>query len=282
MDNRNFFLYERSRQHFWRGAGLLSIKSFSGGTAHYDIGQGAFRVDDSAYLVLNHGQEYTITLDSETEVASFCVFFASGFAEQVYGSLTQSPETLLDSPGGETPLPLFFQRTYGHDPLLSPVLALTRESYTVRQAEPGWLEERYHTLMQQLLVVHEHVRREVAALPAIRAATREELYRRIHLARDYLTAAYDQPLTLDQLAQVASLSPNHLLRTFKQAFGQTPHQFLTDVRLRQARHLLTTTQHPITAICLDVGFESPSSFSWLFRRRFGTSPQAFRQLNRNG
>src|SRR5688572_2968048 len=116
MDNRNFFLHERSRQHYWRGAGLLSIKSFTGGTAHYDIGQGAFRVDSSAYLVLNHAQEYTITIDSDTEVDSFCVFFASGFAEEVHRSLTHSTEALLDQPQAAATLPLFFQRTYGHDP----------------------------------------------------------------------------------------------------------------------------------------------------------------------
>ena len=51
-------------------------------------------------------------------------------------------------------------------------------------------------------------------------------------------------------------------------------------RLRHARWLLANTAHPITQICLDVGYESLGSFSWLFAQRYGLSPQAFRILNR--
>ena len=63
---------------------------------------------------------------------------------------------------------------------------------------------------------------------------------------------------------------------FKQAFGQTPMQFLQARRLDEARRLLSGTDQPVTAICLAVGFESLGSFSWLFRKRFGLSPRQFR------
>ena len=48
------------------------------------------------------------------------------------------------------------------------------------------------------------------------------------------------------------------------------------MRLEAARRLLAHTGDGITAICFAVGFESPGSFSWLFRKRFGVSPRAFR------
>jgi AraC-like DNA-binding protein len=63
---------------------------------------------------------------------------------------------------------------------------------------------------------------------------------------------------------------------FKLAFGRTPMQFLQDTRLRAARCKLETTGDDVTSICFAVGFESPGSFSWLFRKRFGVSPRAFR------
>lgn len=281
LDSANFILDECSREYYWRGTGLLSIKSFWGGQALYEIRDGAFLVDDQSYLILNHGQEYSITIDSETAVSSFCVFFASGFAESVYRDLTSSTELLLDRPGEMRPsTSLFFQRTHAHDLLLSPRLNHLRESFPQRRHDPGWVDEQFHLLMQQLLYVHERTCGEIASIPAVRAATRTELYRRLHLARDYMAASYSQPITLDDVARTARLSPNHLLRTFKQAFGATPHQFLTEVRLKQARRLLTTTERPITDICLEVGFESLGSFSWLFRRRFGMSASAFRLLNR--
>ena len=110
----------------------------------------------------------------------------------------------------------------------------------------------------------------------MRPSLRAEMYRRLHHARDFIHACYAQPITLDQIANVAMVSPNHLLRRFKQAFGTTPHQYLTAVRLDHAKMLLRESDMSISEICLAVGFESFSSFSWLFQQRIGISPQAFR------
>lgn len=281
MNNSSFIIHEQARQYHWQGSGLLSIKSFSGGLARYDIGQGTFSVDDSSYLVLNHDQEYSIGIDSETPVISFCVFFANGFAESVHQTSIKNHEQLLDDFSGQSvQSSLFFQRTYKHDQVLSPILGYTREAYKNRKNESGWLNEQFHFIMERLLQVYNLTHREINLITAARASTREELYRRIHLARDFIIASYHQPIQLDDIASVASMSPNHLLRTFKQTFSQTPYQFLTDVRLNQARHLLASTDDTVTEICLKVGFESLGSFSWLFSRRFGMSPQVFRQLIR--
>jgi len=57
-------------------------------------------------------------------------------------------------------------------------------------------------------------------------------------------------------------------------------QFLQGTRLEAARRLLANTGDDVTAICFAVGFESLGSFSWLFRKRFGTSPRAFRETGR--
>src|SRR5262249_6578395 len=120
------------------------------------------------------------------------------------------------------------------------------------------------------------VQREIDAFPGLRAATRAELYRRLHRGRDFLSSCYGEPLTVALVAKAAHLSPFHFHRMFKIAFSQTPMQFLQERRLGAARRLLATTQVPITSICFAIGFESLGSFSWLFRRRFGLSPSEFR------
>ncbi len=114
----------------------------------------------------------------------------------------------------------------------------------------------------------------------MRHATRQELYRRLHQARDFAAASFDQPLTLDDMAAVACLSPNHFLRSLRDLFGQTPHQYLTQQRVQRARKLLQTTDASILEICIAVGFASASSFSSLFRRHVGVSPQDYRQQTR--
>src|SRR5262249_18303332 len=103
------------------------------------------------------------------------------------------------------------------------------------------------------------------------------LYRRLHRAKEFIAASFDEPITLDQMAKVACLSTNHFLRTFQQAFHQTPHQFLTHRRIEHAQRLLLQTDLPVTEICFSVGFESLALLSPLFRRRLGLSPDKFRR-----
>ena len=280
LDDTSAVLSARSRQHHWRGAGLLSIKSFSGGSALYQIEGGTFLVDDERFLIFNHGQEYEITIDSDTTVESFCVFFDSHLAADALRNQTTAVDRLLDDPLTASAFPLlFFERTYPHDALLSPALVQFRAAFRQRQGEIGWLDEQYHHLLLRLFAVHQTALREVRRLPTARPAVREELYRRLHIARDYIAASYQQPIRLQDVAAIACLSPNHLLRSYKALFGQTPHQSLIDERMRHARWLLAHTDHPITDICFAIGYESLGSFSWLFTQRCGLSPQAFRLLN---
>jgi AraC family transcriptional regulator len=278
--SNSYILHEKGyAAYYGEGVGLLSIKSFFGGQAFYEVGRNRYVVGEGAHLVLNHGQPYSIRIDSDAPMESFCVFFAEGFADEVRRSLITPDDHILADPfkPPTTPL-LFFEKTYPHDAFLSPAILNLRAN--IEHATRGWLEEQFHQMMQRLLHVHEKVYQEVEALPAVRPATREELYRRLQCARDYATALFNTPITLAELADVACLSPNHLLRTFKQLFGQTPHQFITSKRLEEAQRLLLCSERSVTEICFAVGFESLGTFSWLFRRRFGFSPTEFRQQKR--
>jgi AraC-like DNA-binding protein len=181
---------------------------------------------------------------------------------------------LLDS-STDKALPIrFFEKNYSHDQVLSPALFRLRSAY--KGKERGWIAEQLHAIAERLLKVHTIVSRETERLHNVRPATREELYRRACRARDYASAMFAHPVTLAELARIACLSPNHLLRTFRQVFRETPHQFLTNRRLQEAKRLLARDNMTVTEICLAVGFESPGSFSTLFRTRFGVSPSQWR------
>lgn len=273
-------LHERGFRHRWKGVGPLSIKCFFHGRAFYDVGVGRYAVDDSSYLILNEGQTYEVDVDSENEIESFCIFFEHGLAESVKRSLSTKTSELLDEPDQQIRATNFFEKTYPHDEILSPALLHLRAQTSRTKHETACLAEQLHEVMERLLLVHTHVCRQVESIPALRAASREELYRRLHRARDYAAACFDEPITLNDMARVACLSTNHFLRTFKQAFHQTPHQYLTRIRLERAQGLLANTDQPVTDVCLSVGFESLGSFSWLFRQRVGLAPEAYRRAKR--
>ena len=101
--------------------------------------------------------------------------------------------------------------------------------------------------------------------------------RKLCRVRDLMRDCLEEELTLADLSLEADLSEWHFLRAFRAAFGETPHGFLTRLRLERARELLTVSSRPVTEICFDVGFTSLGSFSTLFHRQVGLSPAEFRR-----
>lgn len=99
--------------------------------------------------------------------------------------------------------------------------------------------------------------------------------RRLLRARELMHERFGEPLTNEVLARAAGLSPYHFLRQFHEVFGMTPHQYLTRVRIEQAKQRLARDEASVTQVCFDVGFASVGSFSTLFRRHTGASPSGW-------
>lgn len=94
-----------------------------------------------------------------------------------------------------------------------------------------------------------------------------------------ISAMLDKPEsghTVQSLADVAGMSRAAYAEHFKKAFGRTPMDFLKEVRLRRAAHLLTATDLPVKAIAARIGFDSRSYFSRAFKDFTGADPASFR------
>lgn len=94
--------------------------------------------------------------------------------------------------------------------------------------------------------------------------------------RHYINNHFNKKLNLDFLSTVRFTSKFHLLRLFKKYYGQTPKQYITEKRIEQAKVLLKKGTN-ITDTCFEVGFDSPSSFSTLFKSRVGLTPTEFQK-----
>ncbi|MEM6432673.1 MAG: AraC family transcriptional regulator [Cyanobacteria bacterium P01_D01_bin.115] len=94
---------------------------------------------------------------------------------------------------------------------------------------------------------------------------------------DYIHAHLDQSIKLADLAEVAGISQFHFSRLFKQSTGMTPHQYLTQQRIEQAKQLLKGTKGAISEIALQCGFNSQSHFSKHFKDAIGMTPNNYRK-----
>ncbi len=258
----------------------LCVKSVTRGSAVYRTRQGRYLVEDGCFLVLNQGQEYSLEIAPGSSTETLCPFFQPGFLGHVARSLESGLARELDDPAPSGDDPVFFERLYPDTGPVAVRLRALAAGLRSAEASGAWLEDHLYGLAEDLVGLRSRVLREVAAFPGRRHSTREELYRRLHRARDYLDSCFAEKLTVERVAQVACLSPYHFHRTFRRAFGETPMRWLQARRLRAAARILARTDRPVTAVCLDVGFDSLGTFSWLFRKRFGLAPSAFRVLHR--
>lgn len=87
---------------------------------------------------------------------------------------------------------------------------------------------------------------------------------------------YAQPLDVPALARDAAMSTGHFARSFRLAFGETPHSYLMTRRIERAKALLRMGDRSVTEVCFAVGCSSLGSFSTRFTELVGESPSRYR------
>lgn len=99
--------------------------------------------------------------------------------------------------------------------------------------------------------------------------------------RHYLDHFYRQPLRLDELEVRYHMSKYYICRNFSATFGIPPLKYVNKKRLEAAVNLLFSTDKKIHEIALAVGYESTNHFINLFKKEYGTTPQAYREAHLN-
>lgn len=96
----------------------------------------------------------------------------------------------------------------------------------------------------------------------------------------FLNGNFRQRIRLEELARLAAMSENSLLRHFSGMIGTTPMKYLVRLRIRYAAKLLHNTEMPVAEVAENAGFPDPAYFSRVFRRETGTAPLAYRASGR--
>jgi AraC-like DNA-binding protein len=248
------------------------------GSASWTTDETRHELGEASYLVVNDAHPYTIEIDASDPVETFCVFFARGFVESAMRAQQATSLELLDDGPTRTRLSASFREVLqsrsgavGLGLARLKALALSPDRGTVDGAEDALVALALALANEQSVLDTAYHRVE-----ATKASTRDEILRRLTVARDILESSLDETMGLPELARRASLSPFHLHRHFRKTFGETPHAYLTRRRLECAAASLLSGE-TVTAVALDAGFSSLGSFSSLFTRRFGVSPSHYRR-----
>ena len=253
--------------------GTLTIKYPLKGKEFFTTPERKFEVDNTKYLILNQGQAYSCKVDSDEEVEIMSVFFRPQFAEKVLTSLI-TPSDKLFLNGDDTGQPVhFFEKLYPQDKLITPFIMKFRLASENNFDDEEWIDEEFYLLLENLLKVHRSIGRIIERLPSVKKSTKIEIFKRLDIAKEFMDNNFNRDLNTELISKEACLSPFHFIRLFKAIYEVTPHKYLTGKRLEKAMNLLMRSDMSVTDVCFEIGFKSLSSFSWLFKQRFGIYPE---------
>jgi AraC family transcriptional regulator len=133
----------------------------------------------------------------------------------------------------------------------------------------------YAEALTNALAVH-LLRRYGTCRPPVGACPVELPKPKLQRTTAYIEAHLASPLSVTDLAAVAQTSPAYFAQLFKQATGQTPHQYVIMCRIERAKRLLRETDLPLIEIGHEIGFTDQSYFTAVFRKHVTTTPKAYR------
>ncbi|MBO9607404.1 MAG: helix-turn-helix domain-containing protein [Paenibacillaceae bacterium] len=107
------------------------------------------------------------------------------------------------------------------------------------------------------------------------AVAKRGLHEALEQVKHYLDGHYDEPLSLEELAPRYGISSRHFRRAFKIRYGINPTDYVTDLRMSQAKRLLTAAKQPAAEIARLVGYQNESHFRRTFKSRMGVSPAVY-------
>jgi AraC family transcriptional regulator len=254
--------------------GPLSLFTNLSGVSQVQIGTKTATIKPGFFFLSNQDQRYTLDIHSKTETETLNVHFGEYWIDQVLRTLVASPENLLDESIFTTPLyraelhTKLYEKNSQVDSVLLELQGLKHDALKE--------EEKLYELLMLILKEDKRIREIELGMPSVKHSTRQEIIKRLNATTDFIYSNFDKEISLDTLAQLSCMSKFHFLRLFKLAFNTTPHQFVNEVKIKQAFTLLKSTRLDVKEISRNLGFKDSSTFSRLFFNQTGLYPSQIR------
>jgi len=140
--------------------------------------------------------------------------------------------------------------------------------------------ERIMAFMRFLVDINNHAGKRQLSVVAVTQPEDSSKHTRIAQVVDHITRNFAEDISLESAADLACMSPTAFSRNFQKITGNRFLEFLNRVRIGQACSMLYATDHPVSVICYEVGFQNLANFNRNFMKMKDMTPTAYRALAR--
>ena len=249
-------------------ASPYSIKIVTHGIERYTVNHRSFKLEANNYLIVNKSDELKVSIESKEDVKGICIYPPEKLIQEIFSYHTKSATELLDSYGTSQNNFNFTQKSNRLESTKTGHFLTRNIPFIVQQNMTGNAID-FNTFYRQVAecLVHDQlaIDQQLLNINSAKRKTKEELFRRVSIAKEYIQYNFSQKLSVDELAQMASLSKYHFLRVFKELFDCTPYQYMLRLKLNAAKKLMIKG-YSYTQICDEVGFSDPKNLRKALKR----------------
>ena len=257
----------------------IAIKYVITGVENYTHDNTTAKVGAGEYLLLNKEKDFEVSIDyARDPVVGLCINISENIVNEVLYNFQNDERFLLDNPFYNESKSLdLFESVFKKDDVLgmhleSLVPFINESECTLNISD----SELYYGIANKLLASQNIISKEILGIRLQRLDIKKELYRRLLLGKRIMDDSSDH-CKISEVAAAAALSEFHFFRTFRQAFGISPHQYQLKVKLQKAASLLEDGKSSVEDVAYECGFTDVFAFSKTFKKHFNIPPSFYKK-----
>jgi AraC family transcriptional regulator len=252
----------------------FSLKYVIDKCIHYKAGNKEHSVHAGNFLLACRQPDVKAYFDFKTTVKSVCIDICPTTVAEAFTVLSAKGDLEFDNYRAKYfNYPEFFEAvcpagSSAFGKKLDGLITAIKNGHAEYYVDREWFLD-----LAEKIVYHEYGNYlSLNGLSSVKLETRKELLKRLNNGKQFINENFLNIDSISEIATACNLSEFHFFRSFREAYGATPYQYILNKRLEVANELIEKNEMSITEISLHCNFPDLFTFSKAFKRRYGISP----------